>query len=120
MKPTNRRVYAAVVLLLALSAVAKASPAAAAVAFVGEFSSMHQTSEHAYGYSVQLWRSGNELFGFLSAADGIAGNTPTGLLEDVHFDAATDRGPVLHRKTQRWVGLSGQGQTGSHARLLHI
>jgi hypothetical protein len=89
MKPTNRRVYAAVVLLLALSAVAKASPAAAAVAFVGEFSSMHQTSEHAYGYSVQLWRSGNELFGFLSAADGLAGDTPTGLLEDVHFDAAT-------------------------------
>jgi hypothetical protein len=90
MKPTHRLVYAAVLLLLALNAVAKASPAAAAaVAFVGEFSNMRQTSEHAYGYSVELWRSGNELFGFLSDADGLAGDTPTGLLEDVHFDAAT-------------------------------
>jgi hypothetical protein len=89
MKPTHRLVHAAVWLLLALSAVAKASPAAAAVAFVGEFSNMRHTSEHAYGYSVELWRSGNELFGFLSDADGLAGDTPTGLLEDVHFDAAT-------------------------------
>jgi hypothetical protein len=89
MKPTHRLVYAAVLLSLTLSAVAKASPAAAAVAFVGEFSNMHHTSEHAYGYSVQLWRNGYKLFGFLSDADGFAGDTPTGLLEDVHFDAAT-------------------------------
>jgi hypothetical protein len=82
-------IQVAILLLLAFSPVAKASPAPAAVAFVGEFSNLRHTSEHAYGYSVELWRSGNELFGLLSAADGLAGDTPAGLLEDVHFDPAT-------------------------------
>jgi hypothetical protein len=28
------------------------------ITFVGEFSNMRYTEEHAYGYSVQLWREG--------------------------------------------------------------
>jgi hypothetical protein len=90
MQFTKRLVCAAALLLLVLSgAIANASPAAGIVTFLGEFSNMHYTSEHAYGYSVQLWHNGNELFGFLMCANGLAGDTPTGLLEDVHLDAAT-------------------------------
>jgi hypothetical protein len=52
---------------------------------------MRFTQEHQYGYSVELWREKGRLFGFFLASDGLAGDTPTGLLEDVVFDARTGR-----------------------------
>jgi hypothetical protein len=79
--------HCAVLLILALGYAHPAFSSEQAVSFVGEFSNMHHTAEHAYGYSVQLWRSGNEIIGFLLSSNGLAADTPTGQLEKVHFDA---------------------------------
>jgi hypothetical protein len=56
------------------------------ITFVGEFSNMRYTEEHAYGYSVQLWREGAAVFGLFLASEGLAGDTPTGLLDDLKYD----------------------------------
>jgi hypothetical protein len=57
---------------------------------VGEFTNMRFSEEHAHGYSVQLWRAGDELFGLFMAANGLAGDTPTGRLQRVRFDPAAN------------------------------
>ena len=56
---------------------------------IGAFSNMRYTSEHAYGYKVELWRERNRIFGFFLASQGLQGDTPTGLLEDVKFNPRT-------------------------------
>ncbi len=72
--------------LLVLSPVLRGQTAAAPVAVVGEFSNMRYTAEHAYGYTLQLWRHGDTVFGLFLASEGLAGDTPTGLLDEVKFD----------------------------------
>jgi hypothetical protein len=47
---------------------------------------MRFTTEHAYGVSIELWREGASVFGLLDFADGLQGDSPMGLLEDVTFD----------------------------------
>jgi hypothetical protein len=59
------------------------------ISFMGEFSNVRHTAEHAYGYSVQLWREGDNIFGLFTAASGLAGDVPCGLLEDVRFNPVT-------------------------------
>jgi hypothetical protein len=59
------------------------------ISFMGEFSNVRHTAEHAYGYSVQLWRQGDKILGLFTAASGLAGDVPCGLLEDVRFNPAT-------------------------------
>ena len=56
---------------------------------IGAFSNMRYTSEHAYGYKVELWRERNRIFGFFLASQGLQGDTPTGLLENVKFNPRT-------------------------------
>jgi hypothetical protein len=84
MKALNFRLFASLVLGFAMFTlpVSALDP----VVFVGEFSHMRQTAEHAYGYSVQIWRQGDKLFGLFSDTSGLSGDTPTGILEDVEFD----------------------------------
>ena len=55
----------------------------------GVFSNMRFTDEHAYGSTVELWRDGNSLIGVLLVSEGLQGDTPTGILESVRFDART-------------------------------
>jgi len=50
---------------------------------------MRYTGEHAYGYTVQLWRDGNSAIGLLLVSEGLQGDTPTGLLEKVRLDSGT-------------------------------
>jgi hypothetical protein len=64
---------------------------AGAVRRLGAFTNMRYTAEHQYGYSVELWQEKDRLFGFLLVSAGLAGDTPTGLLEDVVFDPKTGR-----------------------------
>ena len=52
---------------------------------------MRQSGEHAYGYTVQLWRQGESWFGLFLASEGLAGDTPAGMLERVKFDRLTSR-----------------------------
>ena len=56
---------------------------------IGEFSNMRVTEEHAYGYALQLWRDGNSVVGLLFVSEGLQGDTPTGILENVKFDPRT-------------------------------
>src|SRR4051794_25892613 len=53
---------------------------------VGAFSNMRYTGEHAYGYTVMLWRAGSCLVGFFEWSGGLAGDTPIGELQDVEYD----------------------------------
>lgn len=58
---------------------------------VGAFSNMRFTEEHAYGYTLELWRAGNCLFGLFESSEGLSGDTPTGMLDQVRHDAATGK-----------------------------
>lgn len=62
-----------------------------AVKRLGVFTNMRFTKEHQYGYSVELWQESGRVFGLLLVSDGLAGDTPTGLLEDVAFDPKTGK-----------------------------
>lgn len=86
----------AVMIFLGVAAAAQASACTgeigardARIHLVGEFTDMRYTGEHAYGYSVELWQSGKCLFGLFLASGGLAGDTPTGRIEDLKFDART-------------------------------
>jgi len=57
----------------------------------GAYDDFRFTEEHQYGHGLELWRVGEELVGFLLIAEGLQGDTPTGLLEDVAFDVKTGR-----------------------------
>jgi len=84
-----------------------------AVAIVGEFSNMRYTEEHAYGYSVQLWRERGRLFGLFLASAGLAGDTPTGVLENVKFDSRTGKLSFSARLTIGSVLLANGQQAPS-------
>jgi hypothetical protein len=56
---------------------------AAPISEIGAFSNMRHTEEHAYGETVLLWRSGDCLVGLFQSAQGLAGDTPIGELQDI-------------------------------------
>ena len=58
---------------------------------VGVFTNMRFTEEHAYGYTIKLWRAHGCIFGLFLASEGLAGDTPTGLLENVIYDPRTGK-----------------------------
>jgi hypothetical protein len=66
---------------------------------------MRFTGEHQYGYSVELYRQGDTMFGMLLVAEGLEADTPAGILEDVEYEPASEKlsftaklslGVVLH------------------------
>jgi hypothetical protein len=61
----------------------------APISEIGAFSNVRYTAEHAYGETVLLWRSGNCIFGLFESAQGLAGDTPIGELQDVTHDPNT-------------------------------
>ena len=76
----------AIISLVQPTARALAQSPAAPVTAVGEFSNMKFTEEHAYGYTVQLWQQGDHIFGFFESSEGLEGDTPTGVLDEVQYD----------------------------------
>lgn len=58
---------------------------------IGAFSNIRYSGEHGSGYSVRLWRQGEKIFGLVSVQNGLAGDPPAGLLENVEFDQGTRR-----------------------------
>lgn len=66
-------------------------PDSTAIQPVGAFSNMRFTEEHAYGYTVDVWRAGKCLFGLFESSEGLSGDTPTGMLDQVRHDAATGK-----------------------------
>ena len=59
--------------------------------YAGMFSDMRFTEEHAYGSTIELWRQGDRFFGLFSHAEGLDGDTPTGLLDDLKFDSKSGK-----------------------------
>jgi hypothetical protein len=80
---------------------------------IGEFSNMRFTEEHAYGYSVQLWRDGDSLIGLFLASEGLQGDTPTGMLENVKYDSRTGALSFAARLTIGLAVLPGGRQEPS-------
>ena len=81
---------------------------------LGEFSNMKFTEEHAYGYTVQLWRQGDQIIGFLQSSEGLAGDTPTGVLEEVQFDPRTQSLSFKAKLTMGVVLLAQGRQEPTH------
>ena len=95
-------------LLAMLSLIAAAfAQAPRPITFVGEFSNMRYTEEHAYGYSVQLWREGAAVFGLFLASEGLAGDTPTGLLDGLKYDPRSGK---LSFKAKLTMGVDARQQ----------
>jgi hypothetical protein len=80
-----------VLIVLVTGAVCSNIPDSTAIQPVGAFSNMRFTEEHAYGYTVELWKAGRCLFGLFEASEGLSGDTPTGRLQPVSYDAATGK-----------------------------
>jgi hypothetical protein len=80
---------------------------------IGEFSNMRYTEEHAYGYAAELWRDGNLVIGLFLVSEGLQGDTPTGLLENVRFDSRTGALSFTAKLTTAFVVLPGGGQEPS-------
>jgi hypothetical protein len=59
------------------------SDKAAPVTVVGHFDATVSDGEHRSGYALSLWRAGDAIVGFLIVPRGLAGDPPTGLLENV-------------------------------------
>jgi hypothetical protein len=87
-----------------------------AIHFVGAYTNMRYTEEHAYGYSVHLWRAGRCFVGLFMASDGLAGDTPTGLLEAVRYDQSTGFLSFRSRLTEGLVRTRDQHDLPSRDR----
>ena len=72
--------------LRAQQADCSAMPDSTPIQQVGSFSNMRFTEEHAYGYTIDLWRAGKCLFGLLEVAQGLVGDTPTGALSPLQYN----------------------------------
>jgi hypothetical protein len=78
------------------------------ITFVGSFTNFIFTTEHQYGAEVKLWQVGEKVFGTFSYSDGLAGDTPIGLLENISFDNKT-----------RKLSYSSKLSTGIHGCNIH-
>ena len=66
------------------------NPGGPPIRHVGSFENWRFTEEHQYGYGLQVFKQGENLFGLFRFADGhLAGDVPIGILEEVKLDAAT-------------------------------
>ncbi len=78
-------------LVLIISCLCLAQRPDGRIFIVGEYSNMRFTGEHQYGYSVELYRQGDTIFGLLLVAEGLDGDTPAGILEDVEYEPASEK-----------------------------
>lgn len=59
---------------------------------LGSFSDVRSSDgEHCTGYSLALWQSGSRVFGLLDVHQGLCGDPPCGVLQDVSLDPRTGR-----------------------------
>jgi len=93
------KAYTAALLMLCFCPAAVAAQAArcgaiadsARISQVGEFSNMQLTDEHAYGYTVTLWRTRGCLFGLFESSQGLQGDTPIGELQGLKYDSKSGK-----------------------------
>jgi hypothetical protein len=60
---------------------------------VGYFTNGGSNGEHQWGFSVELWRQDDKIYGLISGSDDstLVGNAPPAILEDVMFDPKTQK-----------------------------
>jgi hypothetical protein len=56
---------------------------------LGSFSNIRFTEEHQYGSEIQLWKDDTDLWGLFLHSEGLIGDTPIGLLQNVHYNLQT-------------------------------
>ena len=71
-------------------AMAAAQNPAAPITAVGTFFNPRYAEEHTAGYTVQLWRQGDIVFGFLSI-EALSGDGPIGSLTNIKFEERTGK-----------------------------
>ena len=75
----------------AASCYAAGTPAPAFV-YVGTYEKVESaTGEHCSGYSVDLWKDSDVLFGLLHHHRGLCGDPPCGVLTDIRHDSESGR-----------------------------
>jgi hypothetical protein len=85
----NRILICGLVTLAMLPAGATPVTAVSKVEVLGAFSRVTHTGDDAFGYTVQLWKEGDRIFGLFLVYTGAPADPPTGILEDVKFDPRT-------------------------------
>ena len=81
------RLFVTTILLLAAS-----STAGQDLKSLGSFDNVRTTeSGHCYGYSLELWQHGKKIMGLMNVHDGLCGDPPCGILQEVTFDRGTGR-----------------------------
>lgn len=81
--------------------------------FLGAFSNLRVSGEHAEGVRLDLWRHAEGVIGVLSVAAGLAGDTPVGAIEGVRFDPRTGRLSFYAKLSTgtRYLGADSQPPT---------
>ena len=77
--------------------------------FIGTFRNIHGDGEHSWGYSVDLWRQGDILYGMIDGSNDLrlAGDPPAGVLEDVRFEPKSGK---LAFKSRLSTGVGPDGK----------
>jgi hypothetical protein len=77
------------------------------VEVVGHFLKVKHAGDDAFGYSLRLWKEGNQVFGLLGVYIGAPADPPIGILEDVKFDLRTRQFSFSARLSIGWVYAGG-------------
>jgi hypothetical protein len=87
----------------------QAIPATATILDAGAFSNLRLTEEHAYGYTVMLWKADACVFGLFTSSQGLAGDAPIGLIQDVKYDQNTGSLSFSAKLTTGMVSVGASG-----------
>jgi hypothetical protein len=97
-------------------AVTPAKPANT-VRVLGDFQNIKFPGDDAFGYSLQLWKDGDQIFGLLVVFTGAPADPPTGILEDVKFDPRTRQFSFSARLSTGWTYAGGNWNTPTRDRF---
>jgi hypothetical protein len=75
---------------------------------IGSYSNMRFTKEHQYGSEVHLWRDSDHFVGHFFFSEGLSGDTPIGLIENVEYESKTGA-----------ISFSARLTTGQHFCNVH-
>ena len=105
------------VFLSAISLALLAASAYADVTVVGAYSNRVVTDVRAQGYDIQLWKDGDQYFGFFLSAGGLADNIPLGTLDNLRVDPTAK---TISFQTKMSVGRSSlDGETWEPTRDMY-
>jgi len=119
-----RAPYAAVlaVWLVLVPAVLRGQGAAPTFQYFGEWSGVQVTSgedPHAYGLSLDLWKSEEQIVGMLNEYGGAVADPFLGPLQDVHFNAQSGQ-LSFSAKMSDGIVLSAASKNGEWARTMYV